>query len=82
MEWTCSWKDLMYARNRTTCKLIQADVFRMPFQDEFDVVCLFDVLEHLKDDIEALVKIKEVVKPKGTVVVTVPAHRRLWSSYD
>jgi len=73
---------LMYARNRTSCKLIQADLNHMPFREEFDVICLFDVLEHLADDVEALVKINEVLKPNGTIIVTVPAHRRFWSSYD
>ncbi len=48
----------------------------------FDVVGLFDALEHFEDDIDCLKSIRTLLRPGGTVVLTVPAHQFLWSVYD
>ena len=45
---------LYYARQRTSCPLIQGDINKPPFAKQFDLICLFDVLEHLPDDIQAM----------------------------
>jgi SAM-dependent methyltransferase len=55
----------------------------VPFErHSFDLVCLFDVLEHVEDDASALVSIRELVRPGGFAVITVPAYRWLWSQHD
>ena len=41
---------LKYARKRTTCSLVQGDMQNPPFGTQFDLIGLFDVLEHLPDD--------------------------------
>ena len=71
-----------YARKRGIEKLHQFDLFKPPFQEEFDVISLFDVLEHLSDPLQALECIKSMLKPKGMVILTVPAHQWLWSRED
>ena len=43
---------------------------------------LFDVLEHLDDDAEALRKAASLLNETGRLVLTVPAHRFLWSPHD
>ena len=48
----------------------------------FDVVALFDVLEHLEDPVSALDGALSRAKPGGLVVGTVPALMSLWSSID
>lgn len=48
----------------------------------YDAVCLFDVLEHLDDDIEGLKSITNVLRPGGRVLMTVPAYPWLWSTHD
>ena len=48
----------------------------------FDVVGLFDVIEHLDDPARALADALRCVKPSGHVVGTVPALMALWSSID
>lgn len=45
-------------------------------------VGLFDVLEHIQDDIGFLLKLHEVLEPKGKVYLTVPAFKFLWSEPD
>ena len=47
-----------------------------------DVVCAFDLLEHLDDDLEALREWRRILKPDGWMMLTVPAHPSLWSSHD
>lgn len=45
-------------------------------------VGLFDVIEHVEDDLKFLEEIYELVKPNGKIYITVPAHKFLWSSED
>ena len=53
-----------------------------PLRDTFDVICLFDVLEHIEDDAGALEWIDDHLAPNGTLLITVPAYRFLWSRHD
>jgi len=48
----------------------------------FDVVGLFDVIEHLDEPLRALTDALRFAKPGGHVVGTVPALMALWSSID
>jgi SAM-dependent methyltransferase len=73
---------LRFARRRNPGALVQADVLRLPFRGRFDLVCLFDVLEHLPDDAVALRPLGHLLRPGGSLLVTVPAHRALWSAVD
>lgn len=43
---------------------------------------LFDVLEHVADDVAFLRAIGTALEPDGRLYLTVPAHRRLWSPED
>lgn len=56
----------------------------MPFKpdEKFDLVCLFDVLEHIEDDVAALECLKQLLANGGRVLVTVPAYQWLWSAHD
>jgi SAM-dependent methyltransferase len=50
--------------------------------DEFDVVTMLDVLEHIPDEVATLRRIRGLLKPGGLLVVTVPAFDWLWSGED
>jgi len=48
----------------------------------FDVVAMFDVLEHIEDDRGALRRCAELLNPGGLVLVTVPAYGWMWGRQD
>jgi SAM-dependent methyltransferase len=53
---------------------VTADATRLPFPDgSFDAIIVAEMLEHIPDDTAALREIARVVRPGGTVAVTVPA---------
>lgn len=73
---------LEFARSRVRCALVQADVYDLPFGPQFDVVGMFDVLEHLPEDGRALSCLARAMRPGGRLVLTVPAYQSLWSYAD
>ena len=48
----------------------------------FDMVCAFDVVEHVDDDAGAVTALAGLLKPGGKLVVTVPAYAWMWSAHD
>lgn len=52
------------------------------FQTNYDLVCLFDVLEHIDKSCDALVEIRQLLSEKGCVFITVPAYQWMWSDWD
>lgn len=48
----------------------------------YDLICMLDVLEHIKHDRESLVKIHSLLKKDGRILITVPAYSWLWSIQD
>ncbi|QNN52917.1 class I SAM-dependent methyltransferase [Nocardioides mesophilus] len=51
----------------------QGDALAMPFPDaEFDRVVAAEVLEHIPDDTAAIAELVRVLRPGGTIAVTVP----------
>jgi SAM-dependent methyltransferase len=74
---------LNFCRKRaSSVALYQIDILALPFNDDFDVIGAFDVLEHIDDDEKALVEINRALKTGGSLILTVPAHRFLWSYFD
>ncbi|MBI5894043.1 MAG: class I SAM-dependent methyltransferase [Deltaproteobacteria bacterium] len=57
--------------------------YNIPYEEnQFDVVLLLDVLEHIEEDEKALQKAVSLLKPTGIIIVTVPAYQWLWSPHD
>lgn len=48
----------------------------------FDVVCAFEVLEHLEDDAAALAAWVARVRPGGLLLLSVPAYQRRYAAAD
>ena len=55
----------------------------IPFPDRhFDVIGLFDVLEHLEKPVESLAALAARLGAAGAIVITVPALPMLWGPHD
>lgn len=54
----------------------------IPFDQLFDLVCAFDVVEHVEDDLGALRALGAKLAPGGRLLLTVPANPWLWSEHD
>lgn len=74
---------LRYAAARQpTIAFMQMDARNIPFDEEFDAIGAFDVLEHIEQDKQVLVQMHRALKATGIIVLTVPQHPWLWSSVD
>lgn len=74
---------LKYASKRCKrVKLVQLDARKIPWRNQFDVVGVCDVLEHIEDDEDVLGQISDSLVYGGGVLITVPQHRWLWSAVD
>jgi SAM-dependent methyltransferase len=75
---------LRHARKRTRRPLVQADVRRPPLSRDidFDIVGMFDVLEHIENDRQVLEALRALTRPGGALLITVPAAPALWSEFD
>lgn len=69
-----------------TATVANGDATRLPFGDAtFDRIIASEVLEHIPDDFAALSELTRVLKPGGTMAVTVPAflpERLCWALAD
>ncbi|NTU49630.1 MAG: class I SAM-dependent methyltransferase [Desulfobulbaceae bacterium] len=55
----------------------------IPFKSErYDLIALFDVLEHIEADTTSLSALSDCLTPEGRILVTVPAFPFFWSSHD
>jgi SAM-dependent methyltransferase len=48
----------------------------------FELIALFDVLEHLEQPVPALQELAGLLAPGGQMLLTVPAFQFLWSVHD
>ena len=63
--------------------VLEADLTALPFEDErFDAAVLGEVLEHIEDDGKALAEVHRVLRPRGVLALSVPAHPSLYGPSD
>src|SRR6187431_1662170 len=63
--------------------VIAASIEALPFENKtFDLVCAFDVIEHVEDHTAAVSEMYRVCKHAGNVCITVPAFKSLWGAHD
>lgn len=72
-----------FVKEKTGLSVINGSILELPFEnDSFDLVCAFDVIEHVQDDVKAAAEMERVCKKDGLVAITVPAFEILWSKHD
>ncbi len=75
-------KPLRVARERRL-PVARGSAESLPFASEsFDLVTILDTVEHVPNETGVLAEIHRVLKPRGNVLVTVPAFMFLWSKND
>ena len=59
------------------------EITALPFPDRaFDLVCAFDIIEHVEDDRQVFRELGRVAKDGATVIFSVPMHSARWSAFD
>lgn len=72
-----------FIKEKLTIDIEQGSILDLQFADNtFDLVCAFDVVEHVEDDQLAVNEMIRVCKANGAVFATVPAFMDLWSKHD
>lgn len=69
------------ARN-PNLRIFRLDICTREFDSKYDIIAAYDVIEHIKDDQAALKNIFNHLNPGGTLILTVPQHKWLWSNID
>ena len=60
-----------------------ADISSLPFADRsFDLICAFDIVEHVDQDQRAVAEICRVARPGAAVILSVPLHPARWTAFD
>lgn len=76
-------ESLQLVRRRLDVPLVLVDEGRLaPLGEGLSLVGMFDVLEHIDDDLGTLQGILRALEPGGTLVLSVPAHPALFGGMD
>lgn len=75
---------LLNLKNRLKSKLIVGSILSIPIKKKFNIVTVFEVLEHLPyyHVFHAFREIKKVMSRKGTLLVSVPVNEHYSSKYN
>jgi SAM-dependent methyltransferase len=74
---------LRFARMRLPdIEFIQLDATNMPFENQFDYIGAFDVLEHITEDEVVMKNVFKSLKSGGVFFISVPQFMSMWSYLD
>lgn len=72
-----------FVKQKLNIDIEQGSILDLQYANNtFDLVCAFDVVEHVENDQLAINEMIRVCKNAGVVFVTVPAFMDLWSKHD
>ncbi len=78
-----SVESLAHCAERGFPRGVVSSGYALPYADGvFDLVCLFDAIEHIPDDERVMREVARVLRPGGLVLVTVPAYQFLYANND
>ena len=59
------------------------EITALPFRDgSFDLVCAFDIVEHVEDDRQVFRELSRIARDGAAVIFSVPLHPARWSAFD
>lgn len=71
------------AKSKKICEVRKGTLpENIPYGKSFDIICLFDVLEHIQNDKLSLQTVNKYLNRDGRIILTVPAYMFLWSGHD
>lgn len=74
---------LAHCRRKLDSEFFQSHAYELPLRTEsVDVLCAFDVLEHVPQETEAMAECFRVLKPGGTCFVSGPSYQFLYTHQD
>jgi len=74
---------LTHCRNIGLSGLCRSDAESLPFKsDTFGLIVASDLLEHCDNDRAVLNELHRVIISGGTLLISVPAYKALWSTHD
>lgn len=77
-------KEVVMKLNSLGGKALQADLLQQ-FQyksSTFDLICAFEVLEHIPNDHFVLKEFARLLKKDGTCLLSFPINMKYWNTYD
>lgn len=77
-----SERAIAYCRRRGLKNVYCGNLHAVPTNHLFDCITLFDVIEHLENDVDVLIDARSLLKDSGTILITVPAYQWMWSEHD
>ena len=77
-------KSARFASNKCSCPVFDVDIEDTGLDEQtFDIICMFQVLEHVENPIEFIRKVSKYLKPSGLLYIEVPnLHDALIHAYD
>ncbi len=79
---TISWQKARSRIERFGGTVLHGDPSVLPAAASFDLICAFEVLEHIEDDRTALRDWRSRLNPQGALIISVPAFRRRYGAWD
>ena len=64
------------------CDLAKPDWYKQFPHETFDTAIMFNVLEHLRNDLQTLEQLAVCIKPKGKLLLFIPAFQSLFGGMD
>ena len=78
-----SHESLSYCTERGFPGGVVSSGYALPYADaSFDLVCMFDAIEHIPDDHQVMREVARILRPGGRVLITVPAYQFLYANND
>jgi SAM-dependent methyltransferase len=74
---------IRYCREQALHRTLVGRVDALPVPDaSHDLACLWDVIEHVPDDMGVLAEARRVLRPGGHLAISVPAYQFLYANND
>jgi len=83
--WYCCEPDseLLARSNKVKgCKYLNTALGGISQDLKFDTIIYIDVLEHIKNSRDEIELVTRRLRPRGKLIILVPAHERLFNSFD